>query len=145
MIKKRQLLLMTLVMYSLLLMVSDERAQAGFWENVYNGVEQFSNLPEEVNKLQQSYEQTMTELSSAKENIESFQAHNEELIAQNQYLMEQNESLTSMVSQLQKAEEQRMKTQKRVTTTVITAIGLILFYFVLVRIIRYRMQRHSRL
>ncbi|WP_160032371.1 hypothetical protein [Paenibacillus sp. An7] len=145
MIRKWQLLLMTLVMYSLLLMVSDERAQAGFWENVYNGYEQFSNLPEEVNKLQQSYEQTMTELNSAKENIESFQAHNEELIAQNQYLMEQNESLTSMVSQLQKAEEQRMKTQKRVTTTVITAIGLILFYFVLVRIIRYRMQRHSRL
>lgn len=143
--KKWQLLLMTLAMYSLLLMISDERAQAGFWENVYNGYEQFSNLPEEVNKLQQSYEQTMTELNSAKENIESFQAHNEELIAQNQYLMEQNESLTSMVSKLQKAEEQRMKTQKRITTTVITAIGLIVFYFVLVRIIRYRMQRHSRL
>lgn len=139
------LVLMTLTMYSLLLMISDERAQAGFWDNVYNGYEQFTNLPEEVNKLQQSYEQTITELNNAKENIESFQAHNEELIAQNQYLMEQNETLTSMVNQLQKAEEQRMKTQKRITTTVITAIGLIVLYFLLVRIIRYRMRRHSKM
>ena len=139
-----QLLLMTLAMYSLLLIISDHRAEAGFWENVYNGYEQFTNLPEEVNKLQQSYEQTITELNSAKESIESFQARNEELIAQNQYLMEQNETLTSMVGQLQKAEEQRMKTQKRITNTVITAVGLILFYFLLVRIIRYRMRRHSK-
>lgn len=138
------LVLMTLTMYSLLLMISEHRAQAGFWENVYNGYEQFTNLPEEVNKLQQNYEQTITELNSAKENIESFQAHNEELIAQNKYLMEQNESLTSMVNQLQKAEEQRMKTQKRITTTVITAIGLIVLYFLIVRIIRYRMRRHSK-
>ncbi|WP_454189907.1 hypothetical protein [Paenibacillus sp. Marseille-Q7038] len=143
--KKWQLVLMTLAMYSLLLMYSDQRAQAGFWENVYNGYEQFTNLPEEVNKLQESYEQTMTELNSAKENIQSFQAHNEQLMAQNQHLMEQNENLSSMVNQLQKAEEQRTKTQKRIMTTVITAICLIVFYFVLVRIIRYRMQKHSRM
>ncbi|WP_211747037.1 hypothetical protein [Paenibacillus sp. Marseille-Q4541] len=143
--KKWQLSLMTVVMYSLLLVISDHRAEAGFWENVYNGYEQFTNLPEEVNKLQQSYEQTMTELNNAKTNIESFQARNEELISQNQYLMEQNENLTTMVGQLQKAEEQRMMTQKRITVMVITAISLIVLYFLLIRVIRYRMRRHSRM
>lgn len=139
----RRLALIVSIMSSLFLIMGEDRAAAGFWQDIYSGYEQFTNLPEEVNKLKESYEQTITELNNAKTSIESFQERNEELLAQNEYLKEQNETLTTMVSELQKAEEQRKRTHKRIMVTLITAVSLVIFYFVLIRIIRYRMRRHS--
>lgn len=139
-----KLSLLTMMIYSITLFISDNRTHAGFWEDLYNGYEQYTNLPEEVNKLQQSYQDTISELNSAKENMEAFQASNENLIKQNEELMKQNENLTLLVSQMQKDEAERAATQKKVINTAIVAAALIIGYFVLIRIIRFRMRRTHR-
>lgn len=108
-----KLSLLTMVLYSITLFISDTRTHAGFWENLYNGYEQYSKLPEEVNQLQQSYEQTMNELNSAKQNMEAFQERNEDLIKQNEELMKQNDNLNQLVSQMQQAEADRKVRSKK--------------------------------
>ncbi|MCM3127754.1 hypothetical protein ACFQ3J_14035 [Paenibacillus provencensis] len=139
-----KLSLLTMVLYSITLFISDTRTHAGFWENLYNGYEQYSKLPEEVNQLQQSYEQTMNELNSAKQNMEAFQERNEDLIKQNEELMKQNDNLNQLVSQMQQAEADRKATQQKVINTAIAAVLLIIGYFILIRVIRFRMRRASR-
>ncbi|MEK5058229.1 hypothetical protein BK126_08065 [Paenibacillus sp. FSL H7-0326] len=139
-----KLSLLTMVLYSITLFISDARTHAGFWENLYNGYEQYSKLPEEVNQLQQSYEQTMNELNSAKQNMEAFQERNEDLIQQNEELMKQNANLNQLVSQMQQAEADRKAAQQKVINTAIVGVLLIIGYFVLIRVIRFRMRRASR-
>lgn len=80
--------------------------------------------------------ETSAQLGQAEANVEAFKAQNEQLVAQNQ-------KLTEMVSELQDQQNARNVTAKRIQTTVITAVCLILGYFILIRVMRWGMRRRS--
>lgn len=118
-------------------------AHANIFSDIYSSWERVSELPGEVNALQESYQQTLEQLNEtsaqlgqAEANVEAFKAQNEQLVAQNQ-------KLTEMVSQLQDQQNARNVTAKRIQTTVITAVCLILGYFILIRVMRWGMRRRS--
>lgn len=108
-----------------------------YFEDFYNGVQQFSELPSEVNKLQQSYEESLKSLEKANEALKSYEE-------QNVLLLEQNRQLTETVNALQQAEQLRQQRADRIQTIIFWAIGLLAGYFVFIRAIRYIMKRSNR-
>ncbi len=114
------------------------QANANYISNLYDNIQQFSELPQEVNNLKNSYNQTMEELDRARLNAEQLQQQNADLA-------EQNRQLTQMVSQLQESEAARSRGVERLKTVALTAIMLAVLYFVLIRALRFGMRRMNRL
>lgn len=111
-------------------------AYASYWDDVYQGFEQFSRLPGDVYQLKESYRQTQDELQKARSSIEAYQE-------QNAGLLEQNRRLTDTVTELKNLQTQRDQTSHRNKVLVITAVILLAGYFVGIRLLRYRMRRRS--
>lgn len=111
-------------------------AYASYWDDVYQGFEQFSRLPSDVYQLKESYRQTQDELQKARSSIEAYQE-------QNAGLLEQNRRLTDTVTELKKLQTQRDQTSHRNKVLVITAVILLAGYFVGTRLLRYGMRRRS--
>nr|WP_305024371.1 hypothetical protein [Paenibacillus sp. JX-17] len=112
------------------------QAHAGYFDDWYKGIEQFSDLPNEVYKLKEDYQATLDELDQAKSNAQAYQEQNAQLV-------QQNEKLTAMVSDLRKAQEERDAYARRIKAMLFTVIGLIIGYFILTRLVRYGMRRRS--
>lgn len=112
-------------------------ASAGYISNLYDNIQQFRELPQEVTELKDSYNQTLQELDRARMNTEKLQQQNAELA-------EQNRQLTQMVNQLQEAEAARKRGAERLKNLAITAAALAAGYFLLIRVLRFGMRRTNR-
>lgn len=133
-----------LIQLSLILLVAGialpaggRTASANYFNNLYDNIQQFSGLPDEINQLKSNYNQALQELDKAR-------IASERLQQQNLTLAEQNQQLTQMVSQLQEAEAARNRGAERIKTVAITAVALAAGYFVIIRVLRFGMRRTNR-
>lgn len=129
-------LLMILITSHTLLYDSGRTAHAGYFNDVYNNFQQFSELPNEINELKNSYQKALQDLDRARIDSEMYQKQNADLA-------EQNRQLTHMVEQLQETENARGQKADRIKTVVITAVALLAGYFVLTRVLRFGMRRRT--
>ncbi|TKH44027.1 hypothetical protein C1I60_11795 [Paenibacillus terrae] len=111
-------------------------AHAAYWDDVYQGFEQFSRLPGDVYQLKESYKQTQEELQKAHSSIEVYQE-------QNAQLLEQNRKLTDTVTELKNLQVQRDQASHRNKMLILTAVILLAGYFIGIRLLRYGMRRRS--
>ncbi|WP_322902933.1 hypothetical protein [Paenibacillus campi] len=135
--KYKRLLLSALVILMLTstgLLLKPSAAHAGWWEDYKNGIRSFTELPQEVQQLKQNYDQAMTELDEAKQNMQSFRDENKRLA-------EQNELLTQTVKQLQQAEAERAASARFWKTLLFSAIGIVLLWFIFTRLVRFGLRR----
>ncbi|MNP28435.1 hypothetical protein D3C76_1213980 [compost metagenome] len=114
-----------------------QRTSANYFTDFYDGLEQFSELPAQMNELKKSYEQTYNELSDAKTSIQAYEQQNAQLI-------EQNRQLAETVQLLKDAEIARQNRVSQIKNIVIWAIALAIGYFVLTRTIRFVMRRSNK-
>ncbi|MEC0203614.1 hypothetical protein P4H39_13305 [Paenibacillus lautus] len=140
-----------LIQLSLILLVAGialsaggRTASANYFNNLYDNIQQFSELPDEINQLKSNYNQALQELDKARIASERLQQQNLTLAEQNSNLAEQNQQLTQMVSQLQETEATRKRGAERLKTVAITAVALAAGYFVIIRVLRYGMRRTNR-
>lgn len=130
-------LLPLLAAAALLLSTGDNKAQAGYIDDLYDRFQQFSELPDEIQELKDSYRHTLQELDRARTNAEAYRQQNADLA-------EQNRRLTDMVAQLQEAEAARQRSADRLKTTALAGVGLLAGYFLLTRAMRFGMRRRNR-
>lgn len=109
-------------------------AHAGYFDDLFNGVQEISELPAEVNQLKQEYKNTMNKLEEAQGAMESYRKQNEALI-------EQNKKLTDTVQALSDAEAAREASSKRIRLLLIVGAALLLGYFILLRVLRVVLRR----
>lgn len=126
-------------------------AEANYFSDLYKGLQNFSELPGEVNQLQESYQQTMDELQQTKDQLGETQdqlgqtlQEMQDYRAQNVALQEQNRQLSLVVDELRNDRTARENYYNRIKVTVITGVALLLGYFLLVRLLRFGMRRRSR-
>jgi cell shape-determining protein MreC len=111
-------------------------AHAAYWDDVYQGFEQFSRLPGDVYQLKEGYKQTQEELQKARSSIEAYQE-------QNAQLLQQNAKLTDTVTELKNLQAQRDQASHRNKMLILTAVILLAGYFIGIRLLRYGMRRRS--
>jgi septal ring factor EnvC (AmiA/AmiB activator) len=111
--------------------------------NVIDRVQDIFRLPGDVDKLQKDYERmrkeydnTAKELEQAKEAAKRYEQKQEQLIQENSALQRQNAELTSMVGRLEKSERDRTAYMRQIRNVAVTAIILVLVYFISARLIR---------
>lgn len=112
-------------------------AHAGYFDDVYDNFQQFSELPNEINELKSRYQRALQDLDRARIDTEVYQKQNADLA-------EQNRQLTAMVEQLQEAEAARERNSDRFRTIAITAVALLAGYFIITRVLRFGMRRTNR-
>lgn len=114
------------------------RAQAGVWDWV-TGI---SEVPSEVDELKSQYtkmEQSLVETQQRYEEMTS------KLNAENEALRTQNEQLQARLLQLEEQDQKQKQQRNRILNTVLTAVGLLIGYFLLTRVLRVLVwRRHSR-
>jgi len=125
-------------------------AEANYFSDLYNGLQQFSELPGEVNELQESYRQTVEELEKTKDELGATKDQLSQTVedmesyrTQNSALQEQNRQLALVVDELREDRAARESYIRRIKITIFTGVGLIMGYFILVRLIRFGMRRRS--
>ncbi|MFF2911868.1 hypothetical protein [Paenibacillus sp. NPDC057934] len=118
--------------------------QANYFSDLYNGFQKFSELPGEVNKLQESYRQTLEELERTKNELGEAKDQLGATVSQNAALQEQNRQLSQMVNELRDDRQARDNNFNRIKVTIITGLCLILGYFLLIRLVRLGMRSRSR-
>ncbi|MFD1991571.1 hypothetical protein ACFSGI_16510 [Paenibacillus nicotianae] len=116
------------------LLTSQTMAHAGWWEDYKNGIETFTNLPQEVNELKEGYDQALNKLDQAQSNIEAYRTENARLA-------EQNALLAQTVEQLKQSEANRAQSARFWKGLVFTAIGIVVLFFVSTRLIRFGLRR----
>ncbi|MNW41323.1 hypothetical protein D3C74_184570 [compost metagenome] len=109
-------------------------AQAGYWNDLVNGVKELSQLPSEVNELKENYDATLDKLEETQGELESFRQQNEEL-------MERNRELAATVSSLSEAQQIRDANAQRTRLLLLTGLALFIGYFIMLRIIRLVLRR----
>lgn len=126
-------------------------AEANYFNDLYNGLQQFSELPGEVNQLQESYQQTVEELEKTKNELGETKdqlgqtlTDMETYRSQNDALIEQNRQLTQVVDQLRDDRDAREKYFHRIKVTIYTGLALVVGYFLFIRLIRFGMRHRSR-
>lgn len=82
-------------------------AKANYLNDIYNGIQSFSELPGEVTKLQESYQKTAEELQQTKEDLGEAKDQLTDSLqqmqtyqSQNAALQEQNRQLSQVVDEL---------------------------------------------
>lgn len=109
-------------------------ANAGYFNDLFNGVQEISELPSEVSQLKEEYKSTVSKLDEAKGTLESYRQQNEALI-------QQNKKLTETVQSLMDAEAERQASSKRIRVLLITGAALLAGYFILLRVLRVVLRR----
>ncbi|WP_339259339.1 hypothetical protein [Paenibacillus sp. FSL R5-0713] len=138
-----RVLFTTCILFTVSIASTANAASANIFTDIYSGWERVSELPGEVNALQESYKQTMEQLNQTSAQLGQAQANVEAFKTQNEQLLAQNQKLTEMVSKLQDDQNARAAASKRIQTMIITVVSLILGYFVLIRVMRWGMRRRS--
>ncbi|MDT3427154.1 septal ring factor EnvC (AmiA/AmiB activator) [Paenibacillus forsythiae] len=144
-------LLSSILLTGMLYTLPAPAAHANIFNDLYRGVEQFSELPDQMNDLQDSYQQTVNELKQTKDELgqtidelDETQNQLEAYRSENSLLQKQNQQLTVMIDELRDERAARESYIRRLKTTALTGLGLIAGYFVLVRLIRLFMRNRSR-
>lgn len=138
--------------------IGTPKAKANYLNDIYNGIQSFSELPGEVSKLQESYQKTAEELRQTKsdlsdavdelgetkdqlsQSLQQMQTYQ----SQNAALQEQNRQLSQVVDELKNDRAARENYLNRIKVTVLSGLALILGYFVLIRLLRFTMRARSR-
>ncbi|WP_379154456.1 hypothetical protein [Paenibacillus sp. sgz5001063] len=139
-----KLLSSALLLLGLSVLFPSPVAKANYFNDIYNGLQSFSELPGEVNQLQESYQQTTEELQQTKDQLDQTLQQMAEYQTQNAALQEQNRQLSQVVNELKDDRTAREKYYNRIKNTVITGIALVLGYFLLIRVLRLGMRHRSR-
>lgn len=110
----KKLSLSALLLLGISVYLPAQTAKANYFSDLYNGLQNFSELPGEVNRLQQNYQDTVEELQQTKDQLgqtvdalgetqtqlgqtlEQMQTYQ----AQNEALQEQNRQLSLVVDEL---------------------------------------------
>lgn len=129
--------LLPLLTAALLLFPGGNQAEAGYLDDLYDRFQQFSELPDEIQALKDSYRHTLQELDRARTDAEAYRQQNADLA-------EQNRRLADMVVQLQEAEAARQRSADRLKVTALVGVGLLAGYFLLTRLLRFGMRRRNR-
>ncbi|WP_411345494.1 hypothetical protein ACE3MZ_05635 [Paenibacillus sp. WLX1005] len=113
------------------LLLPAQAAQASSW---WEGIQSFTELPQEVNELKQNYDQAKNQLDQAQQNIQTYRDENVRLA-------EQNELLSQTIKQLQQAEAERAASARFWKILLFSAIGLVLLWFIFTRLVRFGLRR----
>lgn len=119
-------------------------AQAGFVDRVKD----IYGMPEKVEELQQQYDAAQEELDASvkrsEETIRQFRQTQEQLLQENQELRSRNARLEEAIGQMEAAERAGAERSRRITRTALAAGGLVVLYFVLMRVVRLAVWRRTR-
>lgn len=131
--------------------IGTPQAKANYLNDIYNGIQSFSELPGEVSKLQESYrktaeelQQTKDELGETKDQLSQSLQQMQTYQSQNAALQEQNRQLSQVVDELKNDRAARENYLNRIKVTVLSGLALVLGYFVLIRLLRFTMRARSR-
>lgn len=138
-----RLLYSSLLLFTLSTILISPTAEANYFTDLYQGIQQFSELPSEVNQLQESYQETVKELENTKDQLDETIDDMETYRTQNAALMEQNRQLTQVVDQLKDDRAIRESYLQKIKITLYTALCLIIGYFIIIRLIRFSMRYRS--
>lgn len=119
------------------LIFSPNTTHANYFTDFYDGLQKFSELPDQMNELKKSYEQTYNDLNDAKASIKAYEQQTAQLI-------EQNRQLQDTVQLLTQSEIARQTRSAQIKNIVIWAISLAVGYFLLTRTIRFLMRRSNK-
>lgn len=135
-------LLAASLIWGLLLSVSTAEA------NIIDKVKDFYYLPENMEKMQEQYEQTKQQLEEQKEKLAEAVRLSQEteakLLAQNRQLAENNQTLQNRLQIIEEVARDREKLLRQIKYTGITAIVLVILYFLSGRIIRLSIWRRGK-
>ncbi|MWV46927.1 hypothetical protein GRF59_25275 [Paenibacillus sp. HJL G12] len=131
----RQISMLVIMIFGLFL--TGSFAHANYFDDFYNGVEKFSDLPGQVNQLKQNYQETLDELERTKQSAKAFEEQNAQLV-------EQNRQLAETVDQLKEVNELKDAKTHKFKIMLITVILLVVGYFVIIRVIRFAMRQSNR-
>ncbi|SET99405.1 hypothetical protein [Paenibacillus sp. NFR01] len=148
---------LALLPVALVLAIPAPQAHANYINDLYNGFKTFSELPDEVNQLQDSYRQAAEELEKTKselgETADQLDETRDQLgqamdqmeayRTENASLQEQNKQLSLAVEEMKQERTARESYFKKIKVTVITGLCLLFGYFLLIRLLRFGMRRRS--
>lgn len=140
---RKTLLLLVVITagWSSLYIPAAPRAHAGFFNDMYQGIKDITQLPGEVNELKDNYKQTQDKLEETHATLKEANASLEAYRQQNEALLEQNRELTESVAALTLAQENRENQSRKLRTMMITVVLLIAGYFIFLRLIRVLLRR----
>lgn len=147
-----------IICYSISILFTSTNAQAGMLDRIkgiYEAPEQLDEMREQYQELQSTYEEqkreTMEALESTRMEAERlaaeqqrWQEENERVREENATLEAQNQLLQERVALLEQQEASRQSLTDRVVRVAITALCLLVGYFLTVRIFRYYIWRSGR-
>lgn len=116
------------------LLLGTSQVKAGYFSDLFNGVKQISELPEEVNELKANYQITLDKLSEAQETLETYRQQNEELL-------ERNKEMAASVAALTEAQQSREASMRKTRTLIIVGASLLAGYFIVLRGLRLILRR----
>ncbi|WP_237690713.1 hypothetical protein [Paenibacillus caui] len=116
-------------------------AKAGYFNDMYNGIKDFSELPSDINKLKEDYNSAALQLEQAQSSLEDYRQQSESLKQQNEQLAQQNRQLAETVNMLKDANEAREATSHKLRIMLYTALGLFAGYFVFLRVVRFKLRK----
>lgn len=131
---RSQSLFILVPLVGVLLFGGANRADAGYWNDLFDGVKELSQLPAEVHELKADYQLTLDKLEEAQGTLETFRQQNEELI-------ERNQELAATVAALTEAQQIRDANARKTRILLFTALALFAGYFVVLRIVRVALRR----
>jgi len=128
----------------------------------FSQIESFFQLPGEVDKLQDNYQQIQEQYNDTREELEAarkqaeetalkaeqtaeqFRAEQERLVQQNTALAEENRQLAATLEELKDADELRQKANRRLHTALYTGAGLIAAVFFAGRFTRFALRKSGK-
>lgn len=139
-------------MIGLLLLVPPvSTVHAGFVDrikDIYGMPEQLGQLQEQYNNTKQALEENRAQLEEtlkrSEEAAQRYQETEERLRQENEQLRARNERLEELIGKWEAAERAQERRTRQIVTTAMTAAGLVLFYFVLTRLVRVAVWRRNR-
>lgn len=135
--------MLALPLLGLSISVHSTHASAGFMDTV-KGI---FHLPGKVDKLQNQYDDAKQQLDDAnrqldsvtresKEAMQQWKDSEQKMLQETERLARQNEQLQQSIRDLQQAEQERSAKYRRTITMLGTAVGLVMLYFLLGRVLR---------
>jgi hypothetical protein len=138
------------------------QAEAGIWDrmkSIYNAPEQLEefqkSISEEYERMQQTVDKQKAALEEtrqeAKEAAERFKAEQQKWIAENEriqaekkMLEERNRQLTERLENLEAEQSSRDALTRKLITIGLTALGMLLGYFILMRLFRFLIWKRQK-
>ncbi|MGG1553860.1 hypothetical protein [Paenibacillus ferrarius] len=126
-------------------------AQASFFDRIKD----IYQLPSNVEQIQKDYDAAKQQLEEQKGKIDEQQEKlseamrqsketEEKLLSQNDALKQENEQLQARLKAMEELAQNKEKRNRKITTMILTVIGLVIGYFVIGRVVRFVLWRNRR-